>query len=168
MKELLDQAVLAILVVICIALWLVLRRRSPALARDAVRAGWWDFLVLLPRLTVGVIGAGFLAAMLPEEMVATWLGPESGFIGIAVATFAGSLTPGGPVVGFAIGTGALAAGAGAPQVVAYVTSWALLAIQRVILWETPMLSGRFVAIRLAVSLPLPFLAAALAILAGRP
>ena len=118
MKEMLDQAVLAILIAIAAALWLVLRRRSPEIARQAARAGWWDFVVLLPRLTIGVIGAGFLAAMLPEETVATWLGPESGLIGIAIATFAGILTPGGPVVGFAVGTGALAAGAGAPQVVA--------------------------------------------------
>jgi hypothetical protein len=81
---------------------------------------------------------------------------------------AGAVTPGGPVVGFSIGAVALKSGAGAPQVIAYVIAWALFAFQRLILWEIPFMPARFVWFRAAVSLPFPFLAAAVAMAIGRP
>jgi len=80
----------------------------------------------------------------------------------------GALTPGGPVIGFSVGAAALKGGAGAPQVIAYSTAWALFAVQRLFLWELPVMPQRLVLLRLAASLPLPFLAAAGAMLIGRP
>lgn len=79
-----------------------------------------------------------------------------------------ALTPGGPVIGFSVGAAALKGGAGAPQVIAYSTAWALFAVQRLFLWELPVMPQRLVLLRLAASLPLPFLAAAGAMLIGRP
>jgi uncharacterized membrane protein YraQ (UPF0718 family) len=127
-----------------------------------------EFILLLPRIGIGVIGSGFVAEALPNEWIAPWLGPESGFLGIVIATLGGALTPGGPVVGFSIGAAALKSGAGAPQVIAYSTAWALYAIHRLIIWEVPMMPPRMVWLRATVSLPLPFMAAALAMLLGRP
>ena len=77
-------------------------------------------------------------------------------------------TPGGPVVGFSIGAVALKVGGGPPQVIAYVIAWALFAFQRLILWEIPFMPARFVWFRAAVSLPFPFLAAAIAMAIGKP
>lgn len=130
--------------------------------------GVMEFILLLPRIGIGVIGSGFVAEALPNEWIAPWLGPESGFLGIVIATLGGALTPGGPVVGFSIGAAALKSGAGAPQVIAYSTAWALYAIHRLIIWEVPMMPPRVVWLRATVSLPLPFMAAALAMLLGRP
>ena len=93
---------------------------------------------------------------------------KSGLLGIVIATLGGALTPGGPVVGFSIGAAALKSGAGAPQVIAYSTAWALYAIHRLVIWEVPMMPARVVWLRALVSLPLPFMAAGLAILLGRP
>jgi hypothetical protein len=125
-----------------ILLWLVVgvlafiaAMRGRVLLNDGARAGVMEFILLLPRIGVGVIGA---------------------------------LTPGGPVVGFSIGAAALKSGAGAPQVIAYSTAWALYAIHRLLIWEVPMMPARVVWLRAMVSLPLPFLAAALAMLLGRP
>jgi hypothetical protein len=87
---------------------------------------------------------------------------------VLTATIAGGLTPGGPVVGFSLGAVALKAGGGAPQVIAYVIAWALFAFQRLILWEIPFMPARFVWFRAAVSLPFPFLAAAIAMAIGKP
>ena len=84
------------------------------------------------------------------------------------AVIAGAATPGGPVVGFSIGAVALKAGGGPPQVIAYVIAWALFAFQRLILWEIPFMPARFVWFRAAVSLPFPFLAAAIAMAIGKP
>ena len=59
-------------------------------------------------------------------------------------------------------------GGGPPQVLAYVIAWALFAFQRLLLWEIPFMPARFVWFRAAVTLPFPFLAAAIAMVIGRP
>jgi hypothetical protein len=158
-----------------ILLWLVVGAlaffaalRGRILLNDGARDGAIEFIKLLPRIGVGVVGSGFIAEVLPNALIAPWLGPESGLLGVALATLGGALTPGGPVVGFSIGAAALKSGAGAPQVIAYSTAWALYAIHRLIIWEVPMMPARMVWLRAAVSLPLPFLAAAAAIALGRP
>jgi len=158
-----------------ILLWLVVgglafiaAMRGQVLLKDGARGGAMEFLLLLPRIGIGVVGSGFVAEALPNEWIAPWLGPQSGFIGVVIATIGGALTPGGPVVGFSIGAAALKSGAGAPQVIAYSTAWALYAIHRLFIWEVPLMPARVVWLRAMVSLPLPFLAAALAMLVGRP
>ena len=107
-------------------------------------------------------------AVIPQEVITGWLGPDSGWLGVLTAVIAGAATPGGPVVGFSIGAVALKAGGGAPQVIAYVVAWALFAFQRVILWEIPFMPAKFVWFRCAVSVPFPFLAAAIAMVIGKP
>jgi uncharacterized membrane protein YraQ (UPF0718 family) len=153
---------------IVVALALLAGMRSRAMLAGAMREGVVDFLALIPRMVFGVIGAGFLAEVLPQQLIVSWLGPNSGITGVAIATLAGGLTPGGPVVGFAIGVTALKSGAGAPQVIAFVTAWSLYAIQRFVMWEIPVMEPRVVWLRAVASLPLPFLAALGAMLLGRP
>ncbi len=147
--------------------WIALMR-SRVLFKSGVKGGMVDFVRLLPRLSIGVLGSGFIAEVMPQQFIANWLGPNSGFAGTLVASLAGALTPGGPMIGFAIGVAALKSGAAAPQVIAYSTAWALYAMQRVVLWEMPVLPARFVLLRALVSLPVPFLAAAGAMLLGKP
>jgi uncharacterized membrane protein YraQ (UPF0718 family) len=142
--------------------------RGRILLNTGTREGLIEFIRLLPRIGIGVVGSGYIAEVLPKALIAPWLGPESGLIGVLIATVGGALTPGGPVVGFSIGAAALKSGAGAPQVIAYTTAWALYAIHRLVMWEVPMMPPRIVWLRAAVSLPLPFIAAVLAMLAGRP
>ena len=164
MSLLVDLALWAIVVI----LGLVAASRSQSLCIDAVRGGLRDFVQLLPRIAIGVIGSGYLAALLPQPLIAGWLGPSSGLSGFALAAIAGALTPGGPVVGFALATTALKSGAGAPQVIAYSVAWALFALQRVVIFEVPMMPPRVVWLRVLVSLPLPFLAAWFALMVGKP
>ena len=136
-------------------------RRGRLILTTAVREGSMDFINIVPRIALGVIGSGYIAAVIPQEVITGWLG-------VLTAVIAGAATPGGPVVGFSIGAVALKAGGGAPQVIAYVVAWALFAFQRLILWEIPFMPARFVWFRAAVSLPFPFLAAAIAMAIGRP
>jgi hypothetical protein len=142
--------------------------RGKLLLTEGARSGIADFIHLLPRIGIGVIGAGYIAEVLPKALIAPWLGAESGFTGILIATIGGALTPGGPVVGFAIGAAALKGGAGAPQVIAYSTAWALFAVHRLVLYEVPMMRPGMVWLRALVCVPLPFIAATAAILVGRP
>ncbi len=154
------------LIVAVLALLAAMRGR--VLFNDGVRTGAIEFLHLLPRIAIGVVGSGFIAEVLPKTLMASWLGPDSGLTGVLLATLGGALTPGGPVVGFSIGAAALKGGAGSPQVIAYTTAWALYAVHRLVMWEIPMMPARIVWLRALVSLPLPFVAAALAMVLAKP
>ena len=132
-------------------------QRGRVVLVSSVREGAMDFINIVPRIALGVIGSGYIAAVIPPEVITGWLGPDSGWLGVLAAVIAGAATPGGPVVGFSIGAVALKVGGGAPQVIAYVIAWALFAFQRLILWEIPfmpaqvrLVPGRGVA---AVSVP---------------
>ncbi len=131
------------------ALAFLVWRRGRVVLVSAAREGSMDFINIVPRIGLGVIGSGYIAAVIPQEVIT-------------------GLTPGGPVVGFSIGAVALKVGGGSPQVIAYVVAWALFAFQRLILWEIPFMPARFVWFRAAVSVPFPFLAAALAMAIGKP
>ena len=150
------------------AVGLIALRRSPAVLISSLREGALDFINIVPRVALGVIGSGFIAAVIPQEIITGWLGPDSGWLGVLTAVIAGAATPGGPVIGFSVGAVALKSGGGAPQVVAYVIAWALFAFQRLLLWEIPFMPARFVWFRAAVSLPFPFVAAAIAMAISRP
>ena len=143
-------------------------RRGKQVMTASLREGALDFINIVSRIALGVIGSGYIAAVIPQEVITGWLGPQSGWLGVATAVIAGAATPGGPVVGFSIGAVALRSGGGAPQVLAYVIAWALFAFQRVLLWEIPFMPARFVWFRAAVSIPFPFLAAAIAMAIGKP
>ena len=84
-----------------ILLWLVVgvlaviaATRGRGLLDEGVRIGVMEFILLLPRIGIGVVGAGFVAEALPNEWIAPWLGLESGLLGIVIATLGGALTPG--------------------------------------------------------------------------
>jgi hypothetical protein len=158
----------ALLWVTVVALAAMTWRRGRPVFAAAVRGGSMDFINIIPRIALGVIGSGYIAAIIPSEIITGWLGPDSGWFGVLTAVIAGAATPGGPVIGFSIGAVALKSGGGAPQVIAYVIAWALFAFQRMILWEIPFMPERFVWFRAAVSLPFPFVAAAIAMAIGRP
>jgi uncharacterized membrane protein YraQ (UPF0718 family) len=144
---------------IAIILSVMALRRGKPIFYKAVEDARGQFMHLLPRLTIGILGSGFLAHLMPKETVLAWFGPHSGLSGTMLATLAGALTPGGPVVGYALGAAALKAGADFAQVVAYVTAWSLLTFNRMITWELPSMPSKLVLLRVIVSLPLPFIAA---------
>jgi uncharacterized membrane protein YraQ (UPF0718 family) len=162
-------------IVISVLLWLLVGTlaltaaiRSKALFREGAYEGSRDFVVLIPRVLIGVIGSGYIAAVMPQDFITTWIGPGSGVLGIMIAALFGAATPGGAVVGFAVGAAALKGGAGAPQVIAYTTAWSLYTIQRLFNWEIHMMAPRVVWLRAAVSIPLPILAGIAAMLIGKP
>ena len=117
-----------------------MQRGRPVLIAS-LREGTMDFINIVPRIALGVIGSGYIAAVIPQEIITGWLGPDCGWLGVLTAVIAGAATPGGPVVGFSIGAVALKAGGGAPQVIAYVIAWALFAFQRLLAVGNPVHAG---------------------------
>jgi uncharacterized membrane protein YraQ (UPF0718 family) len=112
---------------------------------------------------VAILLAGFAAVMIPGEPVAGALGPDSGFVGILVASVAGGFVPSGPIVSFPLVVVLWKAGAGLPQLVAFLTAWSVFAFHRVLIYESTLMGWRFVALRLVASLVLPVLAGILAL-----
>ena len=146
-----------------IAIWLswIAARRDPPVLKDGFIEARDQFLNLLPKLIIGIMGAGFVAHILPKDTILAWFGPNSGLMGTVLASLAGAATPGGPVVGYAIGAAALKAGADLPQVMAYVTAWSLYHLHRMFSWEVSTMPARLVLLRACISLPVPFLVAGL-------
>ena len=139
-----------------IMVWMA-AQRDKALVGVGFRDALEQFRTILPALTVGIMGAGFVAAMVPPELAERYLGEGSGVSGYAIAYVLGALTPGGPVVGFALGAAAIKAGASVPLVAVYVTAWALINLNRILIWERATVPKKIIIERLLVSLPIPAL-----------
>ncbi len=124
----------------------------------------WQFGALI---AVSFFAAGLAQVLIPREWIQRALGEQAGFAGILVATVAGAATPAGPFVSLPIAAALRASGASAGAVVAYLTAWALLAVHRLVAWESPILGPRFALFRWGVSLGLPLLAGILARMLSR-
>ncbi|MFN3477032.1 MAG: permease [Candidatus Methylomirabilales bacterium] len=124
-------------------------------ALGGLKAGGELFVSVLPRMLFAFAIAGLIQALIPKELVVKWIGKESGLKGIGIATLAGVLTPGGPILSFPIVASLYQSGASVGPLVAYLTSWSLLGVHRVIAGEFPQMGPRFVFTRLLVSLALP-------------
>ncbi|ARE41643.1 hypothetical protein RGUI_3502 [Rhodovulum sp. P5] len=119
---------------------------------------------MMPRVVAGLVGAGFMAELLPVDHIDQYFGDAAGFGGVVLATALGAATPGGPFVAFAIGAAALKAGAAWAPLIAYVTSWSVMNLNRTIAYELPLMGRRFVLLRSAVSLPMPLILGGLVLL----
>lgn len=85
---------------------------------------------ILPLLLFAFIVAGMIQVLLPKDLVARWVGTESGVRGLLIGTAAGALAPGGPYVSLPIAEGLMKAGAGVGTMVAFLTGWSLWAVNR--------------------------------------
>jgi len=117
------------------------------------------FVDIAPRLSAAFLMAGFVEVLVPKDLITKWLGEKSGIKGILIATVAGVATPGGPMISFPLIAALYKLGADVGPLVGYLTSWELMGIQRVIVWEIPFMGIRFALLRFAVSLLLPIIAA---------
>ena len=153
------QVALWVLALAALALCL---RRGPGVPRRAVAETGQSLVRILPMFAVALPMAAFLAELIPADAAIAWIGPDSGVQGIAVASLAGGLMPGGPFVTFPLVLAFAKAGAGVPQMAALITGWSIFAVHRIISWEYPLLGWRFVVLRRVAALPLPIMAGLLA------
>lgn len=138
-----------------IALWLLakLKREQPDRLPILFMRAKTLFLFILPRVLIGLVGAGFLAALLPTTIVQQAFGPSAGLSGVLLATAVGAITPGGPFTAFAIGAAAFKAGAGLGAILAYVSGWSFVSLIRTISYETSFMGAGFALRRVLISLP---------------
>jgi uncharacterized membrane protein YraQ (UPF0718 family) len=119
------------------------------------RDGGSLFLTILPNLVIGFILAGMVGILVPKEIVARWLGEKSGWMGLMTGTFLGAVTPGGPFSQFPLVASMWKVGASPGPLAAYLTAWALLGFNRVIVFEWPFMGPTFTMIHLGVCLFVP-------------
>ena len=129
--------------------------------RDQARIALGDagerFLVVMPRIAVALIMAGFVGKLVPGRPIADLIGFESGLSGILIASLVGGFVPAGPIVAFPLVVVLYTAGAGMPQLVAFLTAWSVFAFHRILMYEITFMGWRFSAVRFASSLILPAL-----------
>ena len=147
--------VLAVLALVTAALAYMKDPGLPAIgARNGLSLLWF----IIPRLVPALILAGMLQVLIPQETVARYFGRQSGLTAICVASIAGLITPGGPMVSVPLLVVLANSGMALGPLVAYMTSWSLFGLQRIIAWEAPLMGWHFVGVRVASSVIFPVLA----------
>jgi uncharacterized membrane protein YraQ (UPF0718 family) len=121
---------------------------------------------LVPRMICALIAAGFVAKLIPSDLIARYLGSEAGVSAIVIATGAGLILPAGPVIAFSIAAVFARADASVPALIAFITSWALFSAHRIFMYEIPLLGFTFTRLRLASVAIAPILAGLIAMAAG--
>lgn len=156
---------------ISIGLWLmalilggIAFSRPGRLHVKGAKIGWENILVMGPRITMAIVLSGFFAVLVPTELVAHWMGKDSGMAGILLGFVAGGLAPGGPMLSFPIVAILYQSGAAVPPLITFLTSWSVFAVNRFFAFEIPLMGTRFAMIRILSSLLLPLIAGILALL----
>lgn len=160
MRFALDPSLL-VLALAALALGIIAYIKDPGLPWLGARSGMSMLTFVLPRLIPAVLLAGLLQVLVPQEVVSRYLGREGGLRAIVIASVAGFLTPGGPMVSVPFMVALANSGMAMPPLVAYMTSWSLFGVQRIIAWEAPLLGWHFVVVRVLASLAFPVLAGVL-------
>ena len=145
-----------ILAALCVVLAIVAYRvGGTSRLTDGVREGLTLLIQFGPQIFIGFLLAGLVSVLVPASAIGRLVGAESGFAGLLIATAAGAVTPGGPFLHFPLVAVLLRGGAGEGPIAAYLTAWALLGINRVLVWEIPVLGPTFALTRWGVSLLAP-------------
>lgn len=153
--------VLLILVVMMFSLVLL---RKPQSMGEALGTSFNQIVVFGLRLPLALLSAAFVSLILPPTLVAPYIGPETGWLGILIASVFGAFVPGGPMMAFPVALVIWRAGAGEAQMIAFLAAWTVFAVHRMLSYEIPMLGPRFILIRVASSWMLPFIAGGLGLL----
>ena len=145
--------VIGSLVVLCaVVAW---RTGGPQRVGKALSSGTELFVSVLPNLILGFALAGFLHVLLPQELISGWMGRSSGVKGLLIGSAAGMLTPGGPFTHFPILASFLSKGAAVGPVCAYIAAWALIGLNRLLVWELPILGPQIAFVRFIASVGVP-------------
>jgi uncharacterized membrane protein YraQ (UPF0718 family) len=132
------------------------RRHDGSLQRGSKMA-WGTTRRNAALLLIAFIIVGYVDLLSPTAWIQTWIGPDSGWMGLLLAEGLGMLLPGGPYVVFPLIAVLYKAGAGLGPAVTMVTSWATQALLT-IAFELPFMGWRFTLIRWGLGLAVPLLA----------
>ncbi|HUF93846.1 MAG TPA: permease [Candidatus Limnocylindria bacterium] len=147
-----------VLILLAVVFAIVAYIKDPSLPLLGTRNGLAMLWFIIPRLIPALILAGMLQVLVPQETVARYFGRHGGMRAILLASAAGVVTPGGPMISVPLLVVLANSGAALPSLVAYMTAWSLFGMQRIIAWEAPLMGWKFVAVRVIPSLVFPIVA----------
>ncbi|MEW5423226.1 permease [Amorphus sp. 3PC139-8] len=157
-----DWSILAFVILAIVAAVAIWRRGGPAEVVESATEAGWTIVAIVPQLVLGILVASFAQAIVPRDKVARALGTDSGMKGLMIATFMGTIMPGGPFASFPIVVALAQAGADTGALVTFVTAWATVSLARLFVWEVPFMGLDFGLLRFLASLPLPIIAGLIA------
>lgn len=140
--------------VLAVALLIIGYQRGNGQNITGLRSAMGMLIGIMPLLIFAFIVAGMVQTLLPGELLAKWIGTESGMRGIILGTIAGGFSPGGPYVNLPLAAAFLRSGASVGTMVAFLTGWSLWAVSRLPM-EIGILGWRFTLIRLACTFFFP-------------
>jgi uncharacterized membrane protein YraQ (UPF0718 family) len=152
--------VVLVFIVVCLLLYGIVFAVDSEKGIASIKSSYRMFtdpnIGLIPLIFAAIFIGGLVQTVIPSELITSWLGRESGIRGIALGALLGSVMPGGPYVSFPIAGAIYRAGASVGVIIAFVSSWSLLAFARLPL-ELPFLGKEVVAVRIAASLIFPII-----------
>jgi len=132
--------------------------KDPSLPLIGAKNGFSMLAFVIPRMVVALLLAGLMQVLVPQDFVSRHFGQGGGVGALLLATLAGVVTPGGPMVTMPFMVALANSGAALSSLVAYMTAWSLFGLQRIIAWEAPLMGWRFVFARVVPSLAFPVIA----------
>ena len=150
-----------IMAVLAIALLIIGYQKGEGQHIAGLKSGSTMLIEIMPLLIFAFIMAGMIQVLIPKELLSKWVGAESGFRGILIGSIVGGFTPGGPYVSLPICAGFLKAGVSVGTMVAFITGWSILAINRLPM-EVGILGWKFTLVRLASTFFIPPIAGLIA------
>ena len=146
-----------VLIIVALLFMLMAYMRHDGSLSVGLKSGAQTFIRLIPIFVAVFVIVGLSEVLVPQELVSRWLGNESGWRGILLATGLGILMPPSIFVSFPLAATLYKAGAGIGAGVAFVTSWSLLTLFRMPL-EVSIVGLRPTLIRMGIGLIFPVIA----------
>ena len=115
---------------------------------ETLKTMWW-------RVLLGILLGGFIQVLVPRALVADWIGPASGLIGILIGSVVGMIITGGAFVVVPVIASIYTAGASAGPIIALLTAANLVRIQGIFIWEIPFFGARIALSRYFICLFIP-------------
>ncbi len=94
----------------------------------ALKKAWKSFEGILPQLLSILILIGFMLAILTPEQISSYLGKDSGWLGVMIAALIGSITLVPGFVAFPLAAALLKNGAGYMQIAAFISTLMMVGI----------------------------------------
>lgn len=129
--------------------------------REALKEGKKLFLAVLPLLLCAFVLVGFMNILIPEKALQTLLGEGSGWRGLIIGSAIGAIVQGGPYAFFPLFDAVFRESVTIGTAIAMITAWGMINVGH-LPYEFTFLGSRFVALKYAIYLAVPFLAGLLA------
>ena len=150
-----DFTVLILLIMVATAAGIAFWKGGWPLISSGLKRTGNIFQSVWLRLIFGIILGGMIQVLIPSELIAAWIGPESGLKGLLIGSYIGFFSIGGPHVRMPIIAAVYAAGAGAGPIIALLISMSIISLQMLIVWQIPFFGLRMPLARFVVCLFVP-------------